>query len=253
MMPEPLPDQPWEAASAAGAFESPLHGNQGDRLPKPKQSMPQSITIAISREAGSRGSTIGAKVGKKLGWQVFNQELIEYIAQEGIFRQSFVANLPGEATQWAEERLQQLLREQNLSQHPTVIDLARTILVLGAQGDVVIVGRGAGCILPPHSTLHVRTVAPRADRTAYMAQWLRLTMAEAEEQVRLRDNRRAEFIATHFHRQPSDIYQYDLVLNTSLLGEELCTDLIVQAAKAKLAMLRGDDTDSPTTARRSFR
>jgi cytidylate kinase len=127
------------------------------------------------------------------------------------------------------------LRQQNLSQHPTVADLARTILTLGAQGEVVVIGRGAGCILPTASTLHVRIIAPQADRIAYLGQLLRLGHAEAAEQVRLRDERRAQFVLTHFHRQPSDSYQYDLTINSSLLGEELSAELIVQAARAKAA------------------
>jgi cytidylate kinase len=112
------------------------------------------------------------------------------------------------------------------------------VLSLGAQGEVILIGRGAGCILPPESTLNVRVVAPLADRIAYMSQWLRLTMEESAEQVQLRDARRAEFISTHFHLQPSDLYQYDLLLNSSRLGEELCAELIVQAAVAKLAARR---------------
>jgi cytidylate kinase len=216
--------------------ESPHHGFQGDRAVVPPASgPPASLTIAVSREAGSRGSIIAGRVGLKLGWPVYNQELLEYIAQEGAFRQDVVENLSPAAARWAEEQLQRLLREQNLSQHPAIIDLARIILALGAQGGVVLIGRGAGCILPRDSTLHVRVVAPLADRIAYMSQWLRLTVEGAAEQVRLRDGRRAEFIATHFHRQPQDIYQYDLLLNSSLLGEDLCAELIAQAARAKQA------------------
>ena len=83
----------------------------------------------------------------------------------------------------------------------------------------------------------MRLVAPVSDRVAYMSQWMRLTEEEAAEQVHKRDSRRAEFIATHFHRKASDVHQYDMVLNTSLLGEERCTDLIVHAARAKMAAL----------------
>jgi hypothetical protein len=68
-----------------------------------------------------------------------------------------------------------------------------------------------------------------------MSQWLRLTEEAAAAQVELRDRRRAEFITTHFHRQPADVYQYDLLLNSSLLGEDLCAELIAQAARAKVA------------------
>src|SRR5713226_4542545 len=214
--------------------ESPQHGYRGERpSPGSRAGIPAAVTIAISREAGARGSTIGNRAALKLGWQVYNQELLEYIAHEGAFRQNVVDNLSPEATRWAEERLQKLLREQSLSQHPSIMDLARIILALGAQGEVVIVGRGAGCILPPLTTLNVRIVAPLSDRIAYMSQWLRLTEKEAAEEVRRRDARRAEFIPTHFHRQPGDIYQYDLILNSSLLGEDLSADLIAKAARFK--------------------
>jgi cytidylate kinase len=217
--------------------DTPRHGFQGDRAPpSPGPAAPASLTIAISREAGSRGGSIARRAGSKLGWQVYTQELLEYIAQEGQTRQDLMdATLPA-GLQWSQDRLEILLRQENLSQHPSIANLARIVLALGAQGEVILLGRGAGCILPSPSTLHVRIVAPLADRIAYMGQWLRLTLAEAAEQVRLRDARRAEFIETHFHRQPSDLYQYDLLLNSSLLGEELCAELIAQAARAKLAM-----------------
>src|SRR4029077_19821702 len=107
--------------------------------------------------------------------------------------------------------------------------------------EVILLGRGAGCVLPAASTLHVRLVAPVADRIAYVGQVMRLTEEEAAEQVRKRDHRRAEFLSTHFHRRPGDVHQYDLCLNTSLLGEEICTELIVQAAKAKMDALFGND------------
>ena len=96
----------------------------------------------------------------------------------------------------------------------------------------MLVGRGAGCILPRESTLHIRVIASLEERIAYMAQWLRLTAEEAAERVRLRDERRAEFVMNHFHRQPGDLYQYDLLLNSGLLGEDGCADLIARATAA---------------------
>jgi cytidylate kinase len=215
--------------------DMPRHGFQGDRAPPPPApDAPASLTIAISREAGSRGGSIARRAGSKLGWQVYTQELLEYISQEGQMRQDLMAAIQPAGQRWSEERIESLLREQNLSQHPSIGNLARIVLALGAQGEVILLGRGAGCILPAPSTLHVRIIAPLADRIAYMSQWMRLTLDEAAEQVRLRDTRRAEFIETHFHRQPGQPYQYDLLLNSSLLGEELCAELIAQAARAKL-------------------
>ncbi|HEY7153898.1 MAG TPA: cytidylate kinase-like family protein [Gemmataceae bacterium] len=218
--------------------ESPRHGFQGDRgAPPPPRSGPSALTIAFSREAGARGGTIARRVGRKLGWQVYDQELLEYMAQEALVRQGVLDTPPATPADWVEARLQQLICEGVLNEHPSIVNLARVVLTLGAQGQVVMIGRGAGCILPRETTLNVRIVAPLRERIAYMGQWLRLTVEEATERVRLRDERRREFAANNFHRDPGDVHQYDVVLNSSSFGEDVCAELIAQAARARTAQL----------------
>jgi cytidylate kinase len=223
--------------------ESPQHGFRGGRLPAgPAPSVPASLTVALSRESGSRGGSIARRAGAKLGWQVYSQELLEFVAQEGAHRQEILDNLSPAAAAWVDAELDRLLRAEELSRHPSLLAMARMVLALGATGEVVLVGRGAGYLLPRASTLHVRIVAPREERIAYMSQWLRLTRDEAAEQVQIRDDRRAAFLSMHFHRQAADFYQYDLLLNSSLLGEDLCAELIAQAARAKFAAWAGSRT-----------
>jgi cytidylate kinase len=214
--------------------EAPRHGYQGDRgAVAPAPGLPAGLCVALSREAGARGGAIGRRVGQKLGWQVFDQEMLEYMAQDAVVRQSVLDNLTPAVAEWVEERLQALLREQNLSQHAAIQNLARVVLALGAQGEAVLVGRGAGFILPRETTLHVRLVAPLPERIAYMSQWLRLPEEEAAEMVRMRDERRGEFLRTHFHRSGGDVHPYDMLLNTSLLGEDVCAELIALAARSR--------------------
>jgi cytidylate kinase len=203
---------------------------------------PLGVTVAVSREAGSRGSSIANRAAAKLGWQVYNQEILEYLAHESTHRHDLVDALAPELADWVERRLAQLTSERNLSSHPSLVQLARIVLALAATGEVVLIGRGAGNLLPRLSTLNVRTIAPVEDRVAYMSQWLRLPIDQAAEQVRLRDTQRNEFVEKYFHRRPGDPHQYDLLLNTSFLGEELSASLIVQAARAKQAALAGDES-----------
>ena len=101
----------------------------------------------------------------------------------------------------------------------------------------MLIGRGAGCILPPETTLNVRIVAPLRERIAYMGQWLRLNIEEAAERVRMRDERRREFVINNFHRDPSEVHQYDILLNSSTLGEDACAELIAHTARARAAQL----------------
>jgi cytidylate kinase len=239
----PVPPQP---EPTSGSERPPRHGFQGDRGAAARPDHPAALTIAVSRESGARGATIARRVGRKLGWQVYDQELLEYLAQEAVARQGVIDNLQGAATAWAETRLEELVREHDWrAQRPLIVNLARVVLALGAQGEAVLIGRGAGCILPRATTLHVRIVAPLPERIAYLSQWLRLTVEEAADRVRLRDERRAEFLASHFHRDPGDVHQYDLVLNSSLLGEEVCAELIAHAARTRSVPLAGAPRNEP--------
>lgn len=226
------PSEHSEAFDMSEEFVAPHHGTRGE--PAKSATLPRGLTIALSREAGSRGSSIARRVSARMGWDIYTQEMIEVLAQESALNSEIANELPEGASQWVEEHLQNLLQEQSISRNPQVMELARVISLLGVQGEIVLLGRGAGCVLPPETTLHVRLVAPLQDRIVYMAQCLRMTEEDAAEQVRRRDHRRGEFLSTHFHRKPGDPHQYDMVLNTSFLGEEACAELIVQAAKAKM-------------------
>jgi cytidylate kinase len=237
-MPEQLQPSDELDFPAAPADESPLHGYRGTA--EVPGELPAGLTVTISREAGARGSTIGQLAGSKLGWQVYPQDLLEYITQDAAARQEILDGLPPGAGAWADLELNRLQQTQALSSNASIIELARVLLYLGARGEAILIGRGGGCILPPRSTLNVRLVAPPEERIAYMAQWLRLTEDEAADQVRRLDQRRVEFVSTHFHRNPNDVCQYDLVLNSSLLGEERCAELIVHAARSKLTAFAGE-------------
>lgn len=217
---------------------APLHGYRGEEETRTTGG-PGGLTIAISREAGSRGGTIAQRAGEKLGWEVYSQEMLEYGSQNPSLRQDLRVKLAPEAQKWIDDNLQRLLEDRDLRPYPTIVELAHLVITLAAHGNVILLGRGAGFLLPQATSLHVRLVAPLSDRIAYMSQWLRLTEEEAAEQVRQRDHRRTDYLATHFHRKPNDVHLYDMLLNTSMLGEDGCADIIAAAAKAKMAAIVG--------------
>jgi len=220
-----------------GSTTPPRHGFQGDRGATPAhRSAPLGLAIALSREAGARGTTIARKVAERLSWQIYDHELLEYMAQNPVIRQGMVQDLPDPCIAWVNARLERLNRENQLQSHPDTLHLAEVILSLAAQGQVVMVGRGAGFILPPETTLNVRVIAPLADRIAYMAQWQRLSTAEATQRVRQQDERRTEFVSRHFHGASSEPHRFDLILNSSLLSEEGCAELIARAAMIRWSL-----------------
>src|SRR4051812_43418150 len=93
---------------AGDLMEPPLHGNQGDREPLPELEAPLGLTVAISREAGARGGSIARRVGKKLGWQVYTQELLEFLGNNEAARSHVLADVPAAAASWADGQLRRL-------------------------------------------------------------------------------------------------------------------------------------------------
>ena len=104
-----------------------------------------------------------AEIGRRLGWTVYDRDLVDRIAQEMGLRAGLLQSLDERHTSWMSEAMQQFLAttatpyvgESNYVRH-----LAETILALGTHGECVIVGRGSAMILPEETTLRVRLMAP---------------------------------------------------------------------------------------------
>ena len=209
---------------------APLHGFRGGPGGDGPAAYPRALTVAVSREAGARGGAVARKVGELLGWQVFDQELLDYLLGDEAGRNRLVADLPAAARGWADAHRGELRR---VGPDADGDRLVRLLLAVAAGGDAVIVGRGAGHLLPVETTVHVRVTAPFEDRVSYAAQHLRLTRDEAAAEVRSRDDRRARFLARTVGRDPSDLTAYDVVVNTSRLGVEGAAQVVAAAVRAK--------------------
>jgi hypothetical protein len=197
---------------------------------------PEEATIALAREAGTQGPLVAREAGRRLGWDVYDHELLERIAQELHWRMSLLESIDEKRMSWLEETVQAFRTDPETSGHPVsesayVRHLVQTILALGVHGGCIIVGRGAVHILPAATTLRVRLVAPLAHRIEVMSHRLGLSNREAERRVQTVDSDRAAFIRDHFTRDPENPHHYDLILNTARFSVVECADLIVEALR----------------------
>jgi cytidylate kinase len=188
-----------------------------------------SLTIAISRQAGANGSAIARALGERLGWPVYDRELIEKIAAEMGLQSQLVQSVDERHSNWLAECLASLTARRGVSQSGYVQHLGRVLLSLAAHGNCVIVGRGAAQILPAATTLRIRLVGPLEQRVAAYRERHGLSVQEAQREVKETDQRRRQFVQDHFHKDPDDATLYDLVLNSSRLGQADCVELIVDA------------------------
>ncbi len=200
--------------------------------PTPEQTPP--LTIAISRQAGSRGAEIAQAVGARLGWPVYDRELLTHIAQEKRFNERLLDHLDERCTNWLEEIIAGFSTQYHSPTDWTYLkQLLRLLVSLRQVGHCVIVGRGAGHVLPASTTLHVRVIAPRALRVSKTEKQKGLSKAAAERWIDQTDNDRTHFVKHRFNMDPDDPLNYDLILNSGRYSTEECAELIVQAARVK--------------------
>ncbi len=189
----------------------------------------RAFTIALSREAGARGTSVAREVGRRLGWQVYDQELIKLIAQEMGLREILVQGVDERHVSFINESLAALSLDPVVSSSAYVRHLLETVFSLAAHGNCVFVGRGAPFFLPQETTLRVRLVAPLADRIDFWAREHRLSRAEAEKAVRQVDKDREAFVQEHFRKDAGDPAHYDLVLNVARYSLPECAEVIAGA------------------------
>ncbi len=204
---------------------------------------PRPFTVALAREAAAGASLVAAEVGRRLGWAVYDRDLVEHIAREMGLRTSLLQSVDERHMSWLTESAQGFLSA--LASGPTVTEsayvrhLVETVLALGAHGECVIVGRGSAHILPAETTLRVRLVSPFKDRVARAAEKLGLDADAAARYIRDKDRERVRFVRDHFLRDPEDPRVFDLVINTSRLPVSDCADLILDALRRMQARAVG--------------
>ena len=213
--------------------DAPKHGYRGDAADVRPMARPRGYTITISREAGARGSSIAKSVSESLGWQMFDQEMLGFLTQNEQAKDELLAETPPDAVDWANTEVQSLAQSQRIVSGVDTTELIRLVFILAARGGTVLVGRGAGVLLPQETTLNVRIVAPLQQRVAYFAQWQRLTDAEAAKEVAKRDQARSNLLQALSANALGVQSNYDLILNSGRLGEATCAELIVQAIRSK--------------------
>jgi cytidylate kinase len=193
--------------------------------------------ITIAREYGSGGGTIAARLAARLGWDLIDNSLITQVAK--------AANVDPEICHECDERVDSWFHRLNKSTFGMgvfegvasgdVFDadamsrLTRKMIVEAAhQGDVVIVGRGAQCILQGRrDVFHGFIYAPMEERIRRVREKYGsafATPSRIEEQDRLR----SQYVEYYYKCDWRDTHLYD-ALFCSVLGEDTVAAAILTA------------------------
>lgn len=186
--------------------------------------------ITITREFGSGGRTIGQMVARELGYDFYDWNLVEKIAAETGFAQSFVEENAEEqdrfATMMGSNSFGFNLNERLFeAQSRVIFDLAR-------KGNCVIVGRCADYLLRHEAdTLCCFIFSNLEHRKERVLMEYGATDVPIEKRIRDKDKRRKAHYQYFTGRKWGKAFYYDLSLDTSRLPVEECARIIVSAAR----------------------
>jgi hypothetical protein len=190
--------------------------------------------LLISREKGAGGSAVGQLAGRRLGWQVFNNEIVDAIAQKAQVRRELIESLDERDRSTIQEAVGQLLQPESIGTAGYLAHLREVLLTLGHQGNVVIIGRGAEYVLPSQFGLRVRMVAPVEERVRRIASRENLGLKAAQGEVESSDRERARLARRQFGQDAADPLNHDVTINTAELTVEAAAEVVMTALQRKL-------------------
>lgn len=178
--------------------------------------------ITISRQIGSFGDDIANAVADKLGYQQITKSQIgEMLSRHG-FTESEVDEY--------DEKKPSIWHTLTTNKNIFAYLIEAVVFELAAKDNVLIVGRGAQVILKDiPGTMHVRIIAPYADRVRRVMEQLGCEEKNARRIIHQNDRDSSGYISTYFDADLDDNYLYDLVINTRTITMTSGIEMITQA------------------------
>ena len=190
--------------------------------------------ITVSREFGSGGRTIGREIAEKLGYAFYDKDLIERIAEESGFSQEYIEE-HGEGSPVRNYFAYAFVgRDASGNSVGDYLWRAQMNIIeeLAEKGNCVIVGRCADHILRKRTDcLHVFIHADMEHKKERIVNLYGETSVSPEKRIREKDKTRALNYKYYTDRTWGMADNYDISLDSGILGEEKCVELIVGLAK----------------------
>ncbi len=226
-IPARLPGWSWSSLLPGWLFGGAAGRSQGDKARAGPAA--RFRTLCISREAGAGGGTIARLVGTRMGWKVYDHELLEAIAHGMKVSTEQARAFDELAPSLVQDWLLPLREEHYAPQEAYLDHLAKLVESIGKAGESILVGRGAAHLLKRSETLSVRIIAPLKERARKLAESMGVSVRTARRAAIDLDRRSARFVRTLHRVDVTDPHLYDLVLDSHSLGLTICTEVIVRA------------------------
>ena len=198
--------------------------------------------LTVTREYGSGGSVIAKKVAEQLGWNLLDREFIGAVARSAHIDAETVGKYDEQVDSWWRKFHHGGLRAAAIYSGATPNDVQfvdaetmatftrRVIAQAAANGNCVIVGRGAQCVLRGcKDAFHVFIYSPWEERASRVRNRVK-SPEDVCELIRLADHERATYVQTYYRCDWKDPHLYHMMISTQL-GTETAAEMIVDAVE----------------------
>lgn len=198
------------------------------------------IIITIGRQFGSGGLAVANELGRRLNIPVYDRELIIKAAQDSGFSAEFFKEKDEKKTSFSLNAVFSSMfssaAEDYISEDGLFKIQCETIRKIGEQGSAVIVGRCSDYVLRDMGcTLDIFLTSPLPVRTARISQRMGISEEQAENLIARKDRSREEYYNYYTFGNWGTAMNYDLCLDSSILGIEGTAQFIMDfATKAGL-------------------
>ncbi len=196
--------------------------------------------VTISRQFGSGGRTIGRELANRLGIPFYDKELVEQIALESGFAPQFVEEHGEHAPN--KSRFAYAFSGQGGSGMMNGLSTAdflwsiqcNVIMQLADKGPCVIVGRNADYILKDRKDcIHVYIHADQDSRADRIVRLYGESEKSPAARLNEKDRRRQINYEHYTGRTWGAAENYDICLNSAVLGVENCVDILYNILQSK--------------------
>lgn len=188
--------------------------------------MENRIIINIGRQFGSGGRTVASIIGEKLGVEVYDNELILKAAERSGVKPEFFRHNDEKKRFFTFGYSQNAINDEGLFKIQS-----DTIRGIAESGSAIFVGRAADYVLRDMKCLDVFVCAPFEWRRDLVSERAKMSPEDAAKLIQKKDKSRESWYNFFTFGNWGVASNYDLCLDSSILGLEGTADFIIDFAR----------------------
>ena len=190
--------------------------------------------ITISREYGAGGHSIGRRVAAELGIEIYDRDIIRNTVRDSGLDAGIIEREEEEISR-TDAFLRMITPAAYVDRRETIHEVeSRVILMLASKGPCVILGRCADTILEEHNIdcLNVFIYADDLHRAARVSELIgSKNPSDIQRAMKKTDSARHNYYQQFTGKRWGEAKNYNLSLDSGLLGYDTCVKLICDAAR----------------------